>query len=103
MKLKALLLCTIIGVTPTFAAKTIFNLVPTVKAPSIIYPGRVAIAYYQVTNNTPLSLYNLGVRDLPAGVVQDPVGSGLSAEGLITCRSTFSLAPSASCLLKLNI
>jgi hypothetical protein len=102
MKLNALLL-TIIWATPTFAAKNIYNLVPIVKAPSIIYPGRVALAYYQVTNNTALTLYNIGVRDLPAGVVQDPVGSGLSAEGLITCRSTFNLAPSASCLLKLNI
>lgn len=85
-----------------YAASNIFNLVPIIKAPSEIYPGRTAIAYYQVTNNTPLSLQAIGVHNLPAGVTQDPSGSGLT-DGLITCRSSFDLAPGASCLLKLDI
>ena len=72
------------------------------KASKIIYEGRTGIAYYKLTNNTPLALYNIGVHNLPAGVSQDPVGAGL-LDGLITCRTTFDLEPSASCLLKLNI
>lgn len=90
------------------AGNAIFGLVPTVKAPSDIYPGHAAIAYYQVTNNTPLTLSNLKVANLPAGVTQDPVGSGLSPStdpnvNIVTCHSPFSLGPLGSCLLKLNI
>ncbi len=102
MKLKYLLLCAGVFVSPAFCAKNIFKLVPIVKAPNIIYAGQTAVASYKLTNNSPLNLQNIGVHNLPAGVRQDPVGAGLS-NGLITCRATFSLAPSASCLLKLVI
>ena len=102
MKLKSLLLIAIAYVAPTFAAQPIFNLEPTVKASNIIYAGQTGVAYYKLTNNSPMTLYNLGVHNLPTGVSQDPVGAGL-LDGLITCRSTFDLEPSASCLLKLNV
>jgi len=103
MKLKRLFLIAIACASPAFAAQPIFNLEPSVNAPHVIYAGQTGVAYYTVTNNTPITLQAIGVHQLPAGVSQDPGGSGLSPEGFITCRSTFNLAPSASCSLKLNI
>ncbi|MDF1684096.1 MAG: hypothetical protein P1U36_05520 [Legionellaceae bacterium] len=102
MKAKILLILLIGCMSPVFSAQPIFNLEPSVKASKIIYEGQTGIAYYKITNHTPLALYDIGVHNLPAGVSQDPVGAGL-LDGLITCRTTFDLEPSASCLLKLNI
>lgn len=102
MKLKSLLILLIACMSSVFAAQPIFSLERNVKASRVIYGGQAGIAYYKLTNNTPMTLYDLGVHNLPAGVSQDPVGSGL-LDGLITCRSTFNLGPSESCLLKLNI
>lgn len=103
MNMKTLIAFAIFFFTPVFAAKPLFRLTQTVSPPSTIINGRTAFAYYQVTNNTPKTLKDIGVTDLPPGVVQDPAGSGLSPQGLITCRASFKLAPGASCLLKLNV
>jgi hypothetical protein len=102
IKRKSLLLLLMGCTSSVFSAQPIFVLEPNVKASQIIYGGHAGIAYYKLTNHTPLALYDIGVHNLPAGVSQDPVGAGLQ-DGLITCRATFDLAPSASCLLKLNI
>jgi hypothetical protein len=102
MKLKSLLILLIGCMSSVFAAQPIFSLEPSVKASKVIYGGQTGVAYYKLTNNSPMTLYSLGVHNLPTGVSQDPVGAGLLG-GLITCRSTFSLEPLASCLLKLNI
>lgn len=57
-----------------------------------------------MTNNTPLTLQQVGAHQLPSGVVQSyDNSSGLSPQGLITCRHRVELAPLSSCLLKLNI
>lgn len=75
------------------AAKPVFLIVATQKAPTIIYAGETATATYQVTNHTPFPLNANGLRRLPAGIVQ----SGG------TCAQPFNLAPGASCTITLQI
>ncbi len=76
-----------------FAAKPVFLIKPIQKAPRVIYAGQTATALYQVTNNTPYSLNNSSVFDLPLGVTHT-YGS---------CPKVFSLFPGASCTVGLQI
>lgn len=63
--------------------------------PTSIANGATVVAYYTVTNNTGYTL-NSEAKYLPPNVTQVTSGSGV-------CSSPFSLAPGASCTLKLNI
>lgn len=92
-----------------FCGNEIFSLTQLIAPPTTLISGNVAEAEYKVTNNTSLTLKNLGVRNLPSNVTQNPIGSGLSSQGYITCGNTFELAPKGSsnnrdtCVLKLLI
>lgn len=76
------------------AAKPIFLITPTQKAPNIIYEGQTATAVYQVTNNTPYALNGNGLVDLPWGIKQ--TGGSCSIP-------VFNLGAGASCTLNLQI
>ena len=86
-----------------FSAKPILKIESVIHAPATIISGREAVASFKVTNNTLFSFSNITVRDLPQGVSQNPVGSGLSPQSLITCSSNMHLGPNASCELKLDL
>lgn len=102
MKTKALTFFLCALASPVFAAGNLFSVVAVTKAPTTISAGRTGVAYYKVTNNVGKTFTNLGVKDLPSGITQNPVGAGLT-DGLVTCREPFTLSPGGSCLLKLNI
>ncbi len=95
MKLKWIIVGMLFCISPLYAATPLLSLIPTVKAPTTIYPGNTAIAYYAVTNNAPFTLQNIGVHNLPNGISANFDSAGLSPEGLTTCRSSFNLAPGA--------
>lgn len=77
-----------------FAAKPIFLIEPTQRAPSIIYKGQTATAVYRVTNNTPYALNGNGVVNLPQGVKH--VGG--------TCSTPiFNLPQGSSCTVNFQI
>jgi hypothetical protein len=86
------IICLLSGVV--LAGKPIFLIVPTQKAPNIIYSGQQASAIYQITNNTSYALNGNGVVDLPAGVKQ--IGG--------TCSTPFFNLPiGSSCTINLQI
>ena len=104
MKKMLFMLGFIITTHNVFAGAPIFSLMPTVRAPSFVLPGQTAVAYYQVSNNTPLNLQNIGVVRLSNGVEQIYTdSSGLSPQGFTTCRHRFNLEPYGTCILKLQI
>ena len=76
-----------------YAAKPVFLVKSITKAPAILYLGQTATANYLVTNNTPYTLKNNGLSQLPAGINH----SGGS------CRASFDLAPGQSCSIQLTI
>jgi hypothetical protein len=110
MKYKILLSSGLLFVSVAHAASNIFSVTPITLAPAIVYANQTGIAYYKVTNNASITLDGVGVYQLPAGVTQNPAGSGLTpvvingqTERLLTCHKSVDLAAGASCLLKLNI
>ncbi len=103
MKAKALLTIVLCWTTHAFAGTPLISLTPTVNAPTVIYPGTTAVAHYTVTNNTPKDL-TLFFKSVASGISQAYGESGLSPNGLTTCRSTFELARNGgSCDLEVVI
>jgi hypothetical protein len=76
------------------AAAPVFSIVPTQRAPSIIYPGETVTAVYQITNNTPYTLNGNGLVNLQNGVTQ--TGGSCS-------MPFFNLLGGASCTVNLQI
>ncbi|MDR3502637.1 MAG: hypothetical protein P4L79_08650 [Legionella sp.] len=86
----------VVGLIPglLMAAKPVFLITPTQKAPTTIYAGQKAMAIYEIKNNTPYTLNSNGLLNLPKGVQQ--VGG--------TCSTpSFNLPIGASCSVNLQI
>lgn len=77
-----------------FAAKPVFLITPTQKAPAVLYAGETATAVYRITNNTPYPLNGNGVVDLPRGVQH--IGGSCSTP-------LFNLPAGASCTMNLRL
>lgn len=79
-----------------FAGRPIFIITPIETPPPFIITGQIAAVKYNVTNNTPYTLTNIGAIALPAGVsaVQSAPGD---------CAIPFSLASGQSCVLHLVV
>ncbi len=82
------------------APTPVFSVSPLISAQSSLFNGDTGSAVYQVTNNTPYSLANISLARMPGGVTPN-IGS-VSADSQY-CTNPFSLAPGASCLLKMNL
>ncbi len=79
-------------------ASPLFVMTPLVSAPSVVRQGTTVTAIYQVINNTNTSFPKMAVVNFPANVTQVTSGN------VTYCNSNpFTLAPSASCLLKVQI
>jgi len=75
------------------AAKPVFIITATQRAPAIIFPGQTATASYTITNNVPMTLSSIALLSLPAGVSQTGGSCGL----------LFNLSAGASCSVDLQI
>ena len=99
---KIILGCATVAITaPLFAASNpLFIITPNIAAQSSLYSGETGSAVYQVYNNTGQNLTDIGLANMPAGIV--PNTSSVSP---ITnyCSNPFNLAAGASCLLKVNL
>jgi hypothetical protein len=83
-----------------FAENPIFLVTPNIHAQSSLINGETGTAVYQVTNNTSYTFTNIGLAQMPGGVVPNTN----SASSFSTyCTNPFTLTPGASCLLKVQL
>lgn len=83
--------------SPSLSANPIFIITPTQKAPTVIYPGEVKTAIYNIQNNSKNPFPKLsanGVAGLPKGI---------KVVGGTCARPTFDLARGKSCTVELEI
>ena len=88
--------CFLMALTIANAHASLFNIVP--KAGTTLPTESGTKAYYTVTNTTGSTKTNIYVRYLPPNVTQV---FNSTAPGI--CGQSFTLAPSASCTLELNV
>lgn len=85
---------------PCIAGKPVFIVSPNISAPSSMFSGETGTAVYQVTNNTPYNFTNIGLAQMPGGVIANTNAvSPLSQY----CSNPFSLTAGSSCLLKVQL
>jgi hypothetical protein len=96
MKRVACLLLGLLSLTAntSFAERTIFVMTPTIRAPQNVLSGSEVVAEYTVTNNTPMTLGNDVIFEVPS--------SGFTQDTTVTnpCIVPFTLAAGASCILR---
>lgn len=83
-----------------FSAQPIFLVTPNITVPSTLISGESSIAVYQITNNTQYTLNNIGLAQMPGGVV--PNTNAVSPISQY-CTNPFNLTPHSSCLLKVQL
>ncbi len=79
------------------ADRPVFLLAPIVTGPEQLTAGQNGTAIYQVFNNSPQNLTNIGLVNLPGGA------SYIPSAGDQYCSSTFNLAAGAACLIKIQM
>ncbi len=91
--------CCLAGVSPIFLAS------PNLAPPSTLINGQQAATVYQITNNTTSTIdrtfADIGLTLMPAGATPDTTPVSLPYSQY--CSNPFSLAPGASCLLKVDL
>jgi len=92
--------CILASVGADGASSPIFSVTPNISAQSSLISGETGSAVYQVTNNTPYTLPNIGLALMPTGVT---VNTGSVSANSQYCSNPFSLAPGGSCLLKVTL
>jgi hypothetical protein len=82
------------GANTSFAERTIFVMTPTIRAPQHVLPGSEVITEYRVTNNTPMTLANDVIFEVPT--------TGFTQVTAVAnpCIVPFTLAAGASCTLR---
>lgn len=80
-------------------AQPIFLVTPNIRAQSTLISGETGTAVYQVTNNTPYTLNNIGLSQMPSGAV--PNTNAVSQYSQY-CTNPFTLTTGSSCLLKVQ-
>ncbi len=83
-----------------FAAQSDFLVTPLIAGQVTLLATQTGSAVYQITNNTHQNFTNLGLAQMPAGVTPDV---GPVSQFAQYCTNPFSLAPGASCLLKVDL
>lgn len=83
-----------------FAAQPIFTVTPNISAQSSLISGETGTAVYQVTNSSGRALSNIGLAQMPGGVV--PNTNAVSQYSQY-CTNPFTLSAGASCLLKVQL
>ncbi|MBV8801443.1 MAG: hypothetical protein JO131_00485, partial [Gammaproteobacteria bacterium] len=86
--------------TNVLSAEPIFIVSPNMKVQPSLIKSEIGTAVYQVTNNTMNTLTDIGLAQMPNGVV--PNTNAVSSYSQY-CTNPFSLAPHASCLLKVQL
>lgn len=107
--MKKFLLMGVCGVVSNYciagSVTPLFLVTPSISAPSSIFSGQQTAAVYQVTNNTSATLNrtfnDIGLGQMPVGVSADT--NSVSSSYTQYCPNPFTLAPGASCLLKVDL
>jgi cell wall-associated NlpC family hydrolase len=84
-------------VTSAYAGKPVFKVTPNVTGQPQLIAGQLGTYIYQITNNAPYTLNNIGVIHLPPGV------SLVSKAGEQYCTFPLNLKSQTNCLIKLKV
>src|SRR3989338_3672989 len=92
-------ICSVLSI-PCFAVNPIFLVTRNFSAPSTLISGEAGTAVYQVTNNTSYTLSDIGLAQMPVGVV---VNTNSVSSNSQYCANPFTLTTGSSCLLKIQL
>lgn len=92
-------ICSIFSVY-CFAGSPIFLVTPVISAQSSLINGETGSAVYQVVNNSNRTLTNIGLAQMPSGVIPN-IGS--VSQHSEYCSNPFNLTAGSFCLLKVNL